>query len=164
MKKVREILYEKFTEESTDIIRDMGIGDPEIIKVYKSLDIVNDMAKGEVTGSFNLQDAFTHIESLNKLIYLTVKFHIDEKFNLDLKIEERGLEYPAAREFATAKAGYHLFRFKLNDDTNEVYISLSLVKGFKHTHLITSSRCKTLDQLDQQMKRLIKKIDVKITP
>ena len=164
MRKVKEILYEKFTEETTDIIKDMGIGDPELLKVYESLDIINDMAGGEITGSFSIKKSFTHVTNLYKLIYLAVKYHIDEKFNLDLRLDIKQLEYARGVAFASARAGNYQFSFKINDDTNEAYITLSFIRGAMRKHVETSSRCKTLDQLDRQMERFIKKYDIKITP
>lgn len=159
-----KLIYEKFTEEGTDVIQDMGIGDPEMIKAYKSLEIVNNMAHGEISGSFNLKDAFEEVSNLYQFIYLAIKFHVAEKFNLDLHLGERTMEYPAAIEFGVAKVGSVHLKFKTNNDTNEVYVSVSEVKRFKRMHLMTSTRCKTIDQLDRQIQRIIDKLDLKITP
>ncbi len=169
MKLVREHINEKFQEEDVDIIRKMGIGDPELREVYDSLDIVNDIAKGEISDSFDLRNAFSHVKNLTKLIYLTIKFHVDKKFNLNLQLTpERRFEYTQGREFGKADVPPYQFTFKMSDDTNEFYISLSLVKKVRREiirkHVETSSRCKTLDQLDRQMERFIKKYDIKITP
>lgn len=163
MKYVREHINEKF-EEDTDVVNDMGIGLPEFREIHASLKELNTATTSHIDDSFNIAEYLKNVHTIEKFVFLTVKYHIKEKFNIDITV----LETPKIHnmtdiiEIGGTRIGTTNLMFKINKRTNEMYFTVSEVKYRNRKFLMTSLKCKTLGKLDIEIQKAIEKFKLKI--
>jgi hypothetical protein len=154
MKIVREIINEKFTENS-DPIADMGIGNPmlrKLQKTYKELE----KSLNYIDDTIDFHDIVTNkLEELKKIVVFATIEYFNEKYNTRFKLKNN---IYTGNVFAVGNIEkYEIVAAWSNSGASVAF-------GFyeQNNAIDITPRCRTMKTLDNNFKKICKKLNIKI--
>jgi len=149
-----KLINEKFTEE-TDPIEDMGIGIPEMRELRKNYEKLGDFINFDVE-DLNFGDVILTLDKLKNIIFHTVVFYFNQKYNLNIEIREG---YNVYNTFGVAKIPGYMFEFSKSNSGMSVDIKLWKKGGFD---IDKTPQCKSIHRLEDAFLKMCKRNNIKL--
>jgi len=154
MKLLREILYEKFTDDSeSDPIRDMGIGHPEIVELQKDAKKISDFANVS-NEDLDFKDVIYALKNLKNIVVYTSTFYLCRKYNIKTeKTKHRwGGDY----------IKYTLKNYELTFDTSISGMSITITFYKNNNYQTSTTQCRSIKRLELAFLKACKELNIKL--